>query len=208
MKIVKRIKKNEEGAALVEFAFAAPFILFTFVMGLEFGYQTFVRTITIGTMQEVAREGSFETASPGIVEGKARAKLLKYRPENLTITIRNFNKMSNANNPEILTSDVDRDGRLDVGDCWLDTTANQRFDLNQQGMAGLGQAGASVEYVLTAEFPRIFTVTSFLMNWMEGSLSSTNRKNTDNFNVTQRVVVQREPFAVPVAPQQECRLTP
>jgi hypothetical protein len=208
MKIIKRLKKNEEGAALVEFAFASPFILFTFAMALEFGYQTFVRTITIGTMQEVAREGSFETASPGIVEGKARARLLKYRPENLTITMRSFHEMSNANNPEILTNDVDRDGRLDLGDCWMDTTPNQRFDLNQEGTDGLGQSGDSVEYVLTADFPRIFTVTSFLMNWMEGSMSSTNRENTDNFNVTQRVVVQREPFAVPVAPKQECKLTP
>jgi hypothetical protein len=212
MALIRTLKKDEEGAAFVEFALAFPLILITFGMGLDFGYETFVRTISVGTVQEVARKGSFEGASVGSVEKRVRNVLQKYtKAENITITMRNFREMSNIATPELITSDKGRSGYFaGEGDCWSDTTANGLYDKDQQGTNGLGNAESSVEYTLTAKFPRLLGMTPILLGLID-SFSPTKdktaagvNKHTKDFNVVQKVIVQREPFEGIEPPETVC----
>jgi hypothetical protein len=214
MSLFKKLKRDEEGAPLAEFALAFPLILITFGMGIDFGYETFVRTVSVGTVQEVARKGSFEGASVGKVEIRTRAVLLKYakKPENITITMRNFREVSNIATPELITTDRGRSGYfLGENDCWLDTTENGVYDFDQQGTNGLGDAESSVEYTMTAKFPRLLGMTPILLGLID-SLSPTKsetqagvNKHSKDFNVVHKVVVQREPFEGVEPPKTECK---
>ncbi len=212
MQLLRTLKKDEEGAGFVEFALAFPLILVSFGLGIDFGYETFVRTISVGTVQEVARKGSFETGSVGKVEKRVRDVLGKYtKPENITITMRNFREMSEIATPELITTDVGNNGyKSKTGDCWIDTTANNQYDNNQQGTNGLGKAESSVEYTLTAKFPRLLGMTPILLGLID-SMSPTKdatatgvNKHTKDFNVVQKVIVQREPFEGVEPPKTVC----
>jgi TadE-like protein len=213
MKLLRSIKKDEEGAALVEFALCFPLILITFGMGVDFGYESFVRTVSVGTVQEVARKGSFEAGSVGKVEKRVRDVLGKYtKPENITITMRNFREMSKIATPELVTKDVGLPGYyFGTGDCWQDSTENGQYDKDQQGTNGLGKAESSVEYTMTAKFPRLLGMTTILLGLVD-ALSPTKaetsagiNKHSKYFNVEQKVIVQREPFEGVEAPPVVCK---
>jgi hypothetical protein len=212
MALFHRLKQDEVGASFVEFALAFPLILITFGMGLDFGYETFVRTVSVGTVQEVARKGSFEGASVGSVEKRVRDVLGKYtKKENITITMRNFREMSKIATPELITSDKGRSGYFaKQGDCWLDTTPNGQYDRDQQGTNGLGDAESSVEYTLTAKFPRLLGMTPILLGLIDSRSPTKNttaasvNKHTKDFNVVQKVIVQREPFEGVEPPETVC----
>jgi len=62
-KMLKRLKNDERGAVLVEFALIAP-TFFLLLMGVfDFGYTVYARTVLNGAIQTAARDSALETGA-------------------------------------------------------------------------------------------------------------------------------------------------
>ena len=53
--LFNRVKRDQKGAALLEFAFVTPVLLLVLVGGAELGYKAYVRSVTNGVLERAAR---------------------------------------------------------------------------------------------------------------------------------------------------------
>jgi len=130
-RLLARIRRNQRGASLVEFALVAP-VMCGFILGfLEFAHWAYVRATVAGAIEEVAR-----TAGVGGAAVDPRAAEIEF--ENTVKVVaadatfnwvkQSYYQFSGVGKPEKLTDDKDKDGAYDTGDCWEDLNPNGTYD--------------------------------------------------------------------------------
>ncbi|WP_133365399.1 TadE/TadG family type IV pilus assembly protein [Qipengyuania sediminis] len=194
---LRQLRADREGATLMEFGFVAPVMILMLMAGFETGYGIYLKTVAAGTLEARARSASLEGATESQFDSEVRRSMMNIMPayarsnDNITLSKRNYTDYSRIDAPEKITTDVDGDGILDVGDCWLDEDFNDTFGTNE-GASGLGGPDDGVFYSVTISFPRMFPMVSMM------GLS-------ENVSVTVRTLVINQPFGTQLERPTKCR---
>ncbi len=185
--IYPSLKRDQSGAALVEFAFVAPVFLLMLMGAMDVGYTMYLRAVASGALEEAARSGALQGATPSQLEADIRDSMFNILPEyaqtndNVIISTKNYTDFSRIDAAEKIVLDNDSDGVLDTGDCWIDEDLNNQFG-NNDGANGIGGADDSVYYNVTIEMESLFPLYRFI-----------NGSSLKTFDV--QTLVVNQPFA-------------
>jgi Flp pilus assembly pilin Flp len=155
------IKRNESGATLLEFAFVAPVLVLLLMGTMDVGYSMYIKTVASGTLERAARSGSLEGANFSQVEENIRLAVFDILPdyaqyeENVEVSVRNYTDFSRIAAAEKITKDINNNGVLESGDCWLDEDNDGLFGVNG-GQEGIGGADDAVYYNTTIKMKSLF----------------------------------------------------
>lgn len=194
-----KLKGDQRGATLVEFALILTPMMGLVLGGIELGYQHMVRSQLEGALSHVARVAS--TENPDFVsrgnsftdrvssELKNQVDLVASGAD-YTIRQRNYYQFSGIGRSEKLISDKNSNGQYDAGDCWEDLNDNGRFDI-EAGRAGRGGADDVVYYEVTLNMPRLLPLDKLL-------------KLSPHFTVTAKAAIRNQPYAMQAKPVTVC----
>lgn len=167
---IARLGRDARGAALTEFGLILVPLSVVLLGTFDLGYQSYVRSVLQGALNDVARTASVETpdfgARTGTVEQRIETALkdkvsVLGRSGTFDVKISNYYRFSGVGKPERLVTDVNGNGRYDPGDCWLDTNPNGVFDLDS-GKSGLGGADDIAFYEVTLRKPRLLPLSGLM----------------------------------------------
>lgn len=196
---LRKLAGDHRGIAAVEFGILLLPLCICLLGLLDAGYGMYVRSVLQGGLNDVARQATVETpgfSGTGTVDQQIDTAI-KGRMANLvksgtyTITKSSYYKFGNVGKPEKLISDVDGDGRYDVGDCWQDINQNGSYDTNGTGRSGVGGADDIVVYDVTVNMPRMLPMARLI------GLSSTQ-------TLTAKTTVRNQPYANQASPPVAC----
>lgn len=186
-----RIRNDEGGATMVEFAFVAP-PLFMVLLGLtDFGYRMYVDSVVEGTIHRAARFATVGDKTSDQIDDFVKAQLTEFSSNGtVTITKTNYYQYSGIGKPEKLTTDANGNGAWDTGDCYQDLNNNGKWD-KIAGRNGLGGSDDIVYYTVQFTYPRVVPMSGFL-GW----------SNTQT--ATAVTVMRNQPYAAQTIPAVIC----
>ena len=134
-----RLRGDERGATIVEFAFVVGPMLLLLMGGLELGYNSYVRSTMQGALNDAARTAAVEFPIinvPGStveeqVENLIEETVKHVAPNaSITVTQKSYFEFSAIGNPEKLMTDNNGNGQFDAddNDCWEDANGNGSYD--------------------------------------------------------------------------------
>lgn len=158
-----RLRRDERGATVVEFAAIAPAMLMLILGLLDMSYNIYTSTLLEGAIQKAGRDATIEGAETRTMAIDNRMReVVGDLVSNATITIdrRAYANFADVARPEDFT-DADGDGLCGNGEPFEDANRNGTYDTDR-GTAGLGGARDAVLYTVTVEYPRAFPVMGLL----------------------------------------------
>lgn len=197
-----KLLADSQGATLVEFALILGPLCVLLLGGLDLGYQSYVRSVLQGSLNDVARSGSMEapelTCPTGTVEARIRCSIETKvdsiaRNATYDIKMKNFFEFSGVGRSEKLVTDHDNNGVYDEGDCWEDLNENGKYDTNA-GRVGIGRADDVVFYDVTVTMPRLFPVGGLL--GVPGE-----------YSITAQTAIRNQPYSRQAVPPTLCEET-
>lgn len=159
----QRLRGDQRGAAISEFALILlPFCLLLFG-GLEMGYQIYVRSVLLGAMERATRLTTLQTVDNTAVEADIAATVKRVAPNATVLTTKgSFLQYSQINAMERLTKDTNNNATLDSGDCWEDVDDNGVRNIVTAGKTGIGGADDIVRYNTVVTYNRILPIYRFI----------------------------------------------
>lgn len=195
----KKLTTHIQGATVVEFALILGPLCVLLLGGLDLGYQSYVRSVLQGSLNDVARSGSMEdpvlSCATGTVEARIRCSIEAKvdtiaRNATYDIKMNNFFEFSGVGRSEKLVTDHADNGVYDDGDCWEDLNENGQYDTNA-GRQGIGRADDVVFYDVTVTMPRLFPLGGLL------GLS-------DEYSITAQTAIRNQPYSRQAPPPTLC----
>jgi len=170
--LLQRLRRDEQGATIVEFALIALPLCVMVMGGIDLGHQSYIRAVMQGALNDAARRAAVQdpefTAMGSTTEERVRNTIkdrLKAITPGATITISesNFYDFSGIGNPEKLMSDANGNGAYDEADadCFSDLDEDGIYDTDT-GRDGIGGANDVVFYQADIEMPRLLPVASLI----------------------------------------------
>lgn len=167
----KRLRRDERGATVVEFAIIAPVMGMTLLGAFDISHTLYMRGVLQGIVQKVARdstlEDSAETDAQTVLDDEVRAQV-KALANNATIKItrrfyRTFSTASAARAETFVDSSSGpfKNGTCDNGEQYEDANNNGTWD-KDGGNAGQGGAKDAVLYTVEVSYPRFFPIYRFI----------------------------------------------
>lgn len=181
---------DKSGVTIVEFALLLVPLCAVILGFLELGYQSYVRSMLQGALNEVARTASVENPRIGDANLPLETRVENRVKERMSVLTRsgtyqfrlsNYQSFTGVGKPEVLVTDVNGNGRYDQGDCWQDTNPNGAFDLDA-GRSGIGGADDVVFYEVLLTLPHLLPVENFV-------------GGPNEFTVDARTAVRSQPYA-------------
>ena len=172
MSLIRRVRRDESGATIVEFAMIAAPMLLLLLGGLDLGYQSYIRSTMQGALNDAARTASVENPVLGVsgdtvedqVEALIQQTVSGIAPNaTIAVTQKSYFDFSAIGNPEQLMRDNNGNGQYDANDddCFEDANGNGRFDTDA-GADGKGGADDVVLYTATISAPRLMPIHAFI----------------------------------------------
>ncbi|MEH6756608.1 MAG: TadE/TadG family type IV pilus assembly protein [Parasphingorhabdus sp.] len=164
--------RNEDGATLVEFGLVIGPLMLILLGIMDVGYQGYLDTLAKSKLHEVARDAStgemtVEQIETAVDEGLAALTL---KDAKVDVTVKSYFDFTNIGKPEKLTTDVNHNGEVDPGDCFIDNNKNGVFDIDY-GIPGTGGPDDIVSYQIEIETKRLFPLAK-MFGWSETMKSS------------------------------------
>jgi Flp pilus assembly pilin Flp len=157
-----RLRRDEKGATLVEFAFVLPALCVVLLGIFDLGYRSYVASVMQGALHEAARMATVGGVTPTQIDTHVRSRLQGFSDgETITITTKSYHEFSQVAQPEPFTIDNAPANVVNSGDCWKDYNPNGSRDLDR-GRGGVGNADDVVLYSVSMAFPRLFPIDEFL----------------------------------------------
>lgn len=165
--LIMRLLRDEQGAAVIEFAFIG-LILFTILFGLlEFSLIVISRNVMENAVLDASRNG-LTGYTPGgssrealIASIISRNSLLMSDPARLRVESLVYPELDDVGQPEPY-NDVNDNGVYDDGDTFTDINGNGQWD-SDRGRAGLGGANEVVLYIITYDWEILTPLMGQLM---------------------------------------------
>jgi hypothetical protein len=186
---LRRLRRDERGIAVTEFAFVAPFFLLLLMGIFDQGFAMYIQSALHGAVQDGARQASLENTLFADIEAKVNQQVRNVVPTSdpsteITFTLdptyyQNYNEIGMPEdfedkfrgNPSV------KNGTYDADECFVDRNGNQQWD-QDVGLAGRGGAQDVVSIKASLSYKRIFpfwkmigqpqtqvlTATTFLRN--------------------------------------------
>ena len=194
-----RLRADESGATLVEFAFILTPMLIVLLGGVDVGYQAYLKSVLQGALYDVARAGSMEAPTldcDGETVEERIGCALRQRSDVIArgatyeIEMSNFFDFSTVGRSERLVTDYNRNGQYDLGDCFVDLNVNGTFDMDA-GRDGVGGADDVVFYRVTLTMPRLLPVPELL-------------PFAPNYEIAAETAIRNQPYARQATPPTIC----
>jgi Flp pilus assembly pilin Flp len=160
---IRRLRRDERGNAIVEFALTAPLFLLILMGIFDFSWQFYAKTVLQGVVNEAARAATLEgnALNQTLLDGSVRRKVLNVYPNGEVSFVRKaYDSYSEVGDPEAFT-DQNNNGRYDSGECFEDVNGNNHWDADR-GQIGNGGAEDVVLYTATLRLNRVLPVWKML----------------------------------------------
>lgn len=187
---LKQLARDTRGATLIEFAVTATPLCILILGGLDVAYQSYLRSVLQGALNDVARSASMEAPNFNCQGESMQAQIgcvietkteLVARQATYSIRARNFYEFSGVGRGEKLTTDLNGNGLYDEGDCFEDLNENGEYD-EDAGREGIGGADDVVFYEVTVTRPRLVPVVGLF-----GA--------SPEYNITAQAAIRNQPYA-------------
>ena len=198
---IRRLAQDSSGMAIVEFAIILVPLCIVLLGGLDLGYQSYVRSVMQGVLNDVARSGSMESPELGCADEKttqdmvdcAIKKRVDVNARNATYKIEthNFYQFSGVGRSEKLVTDYNKNGKYDTGDCFEDLNENGQYDTDA-GREGVGGADDVVFYDVTVTMPRMLPIAGFI-------------GVSPEYNIHATAAIRNQPYARQKVPPTVCK---
>ena len=170
--VIRRLRRDQRGATIIEFAIISGPMLLLLMGGLELGYDSYVRSTMQGALNDAARTAAVEFPIinvPGSTVEEQVENLIEEQVHNvapnarITVTQKSYFDFSSIGDPEKLMTDNNGNGQFDAvdGDCYEDANGNGSYDTDA-GKTGNGGADDVVLYTAHVSAPRILPLDGFL----------------------------------------------
>jgi Flp pilus assembly protein TadG len=165
-----RLRDNQHGATIMEFAFVAPTLSLMLLAAFDFSYGQYVGSILQGEVQKSGRDAALEgsTAALASIDGRVRTRV-DTLVENATYTItrKNVASFERAGQAEPFIDAVHGanplDGICNQGEAYTDENSNGSFDsAATAGSDGQGGARDITVYSVRVSYPRLFPLNGLL----------------------------------------------
>lgn len=199
MRFARKLRRDERGAAIVEFALVLTPMLLFILGGLDLGYQAYLRSVVQGALNDISRTGSLEgpviNCTGATVEEKIACAIKQRsnvvaRNATYTITTKSFYDFSGIGRSEKLITDYNGNGKYDTGDCFVDLNENGSYDTSA-GRSGIGGADDVVFYEVKLAMPRLFPIHKFI-------------DATPNYQINATAAVRNQPYTRQKTPPTVC----
>lgn len=155
---IKRLRREEEGATLVEFGFVAP-VLILMIMGIfDMAHSQYTSALVNGAMQKAGRDLTLESAGSRetTIDQAVIDQVQNVVPSTATVTLEKLSHFdfSDIGEAEEIVGD-DGNGVCDTGENYIDANGNGSWDSNR-GQDGIGGARDAVLYTAVVRYPRLF----------------------------------------------------
>lgn len=196
---MRRLARDRRGATIMEFGLILAPLCVVLLGAFDLGYQSYVRSVLQGVLNDVARAASVEApefAGEGETLEERIAENVEERVNSIArnatydIDQTNFYEFAGVGRAEKLMTDVNDNGQYDPGDCFEDLNDNGQFDLSA-GRAGRGGADDVVFYEVTVTMPRMLPVTGLI-------------GLPDEYNIVARAAIRNQPYTRQNVPQTVC----
>lgn len=163
-RLARRLSRDRDGTAMIEFAFAFPLILVGLVGLMELMSILFVTALMEGGLREAARFGitGFQPASLSreqrIVQLVNRAGIGLVHVTSADVSTLVYASFADIGQPEPFSDDNDN-GVYDFGETFQDVNGNGVWD-EDMGIAGVGGPGSVVLYTLNYDWPLLTPLMS------------------------------------------------
>lgn len=192
-----RLRRNQRGAALIEFAFVAPVFIVMVMAALDLGYRVYLQSVITGTVEAVARQSAVGGMTTSQVDSEIIRNVKLILPQSartsasaIQITKKSYDNFSAVGNPEKITSDTVPVGSYNAGDCYEDANRNNTYDASG-GSTGIGGAEDVIYYQVDVTFPRLFPMAG-LLGWSTQQSSSV------------KTIVRNQPYGAQPTPPVRC----
>lgn len=182
-RLAARLRRDERGVSIIEFALFSVPLLISIMAGIELGYRVMVISNVEGAVKNAARLATTGNYTPVQIDAAVDSSLSGLNNLTITTTKKSYKKFSQVGKPEPITSDTAPVGVYNPGDCFEDINNNGSFDADGGVNDDIGGAQEIVQYTATAEYDTLFP---FLVN-MLGFDSKTR--------VSSSTIMQNEPWA-------------
>ena len=191
--LLRRLRRNERGAALVEFALTAPVFLLVLLGIFDFCWQMYAQQVLQGAVSEAGRDSTLQAyaLNQSALDDRIETQVLNiFHNATVTFTHKAYDRFDQVGVEERYTDDNDS-GSYDAGECFDDFNNNGRWDADR-GIEGNGGADDVVLYTVSMTFDRVLPVWKML-----GQPQSTT--------LSYSTVLRNQPFASGSdAPPDEC----
>lgn len=164
--VLGRIRREEGGVTLVEFAFVAP-VFFVLLLGtFDIMHQQYTASLMYGVMQKAGRDLTLESAGSrqSAIDASVINRIRAVAPAGAEVELLKLSHsdFSDIGEPEeILGGDGDDKCEGENNEDYVDANDNGRYDLDR-GKTGVGGARDAVLYTVTVTYPRMFAMSGLL----------------------------------------------
>lgn len=169
---IRQCVRDTRGATIIEFALISGPMVLLLMGGLELGYNSYVRSIMQGALNDAARTAAVEFPIIDVegdtieeqVETLIKHQIAHVAPKaGVEVTQKSYFDFSDIGNPEKLMFDKNKNGRYDPqdGDCFEDANGNGTYD-KDAGKKGNGGADDVVLYTAQMSAPRLLPIDGFV----------------------------------------------
>lgn len=160
---IRLLRRDENGAYMIEFALIMPAFLML-VMGIfDIGMQMYAKSVLSGAVEQAARLNTLEAnaSNASVVDQAVRDQVGRVaRYGTLNFSRLNYRDFSGVGRQEPFT-DSNGNGVRNAGECYTDMNNNSTWDADQGG-SGQGGAGDVVLYRVSLTFDRLFPLWKML----------------------------------------------
>ncbi len=189
---LRRLRRSEQGNAIVEFALTAPVFLLILMGIFDFSWQIYGKQVLQGAVSKAARDSTLEShaANQAALDAKVREKVQDvFKSGTVTFVRKSYDSYSEVGQPEAFT-DSNKNGRYDSGECFEDVNGNSSWDADR-GATGNGGAEDVVLYTATLEIERVLPVWKMLGQPQTSRIQATTVLRNQPYNAatsTKRVI--------------------
>jgi Flp pilus assembly protein TadG len=154
-----RIRSDERGAAVVEFAIIAPVFLLLVLSGLDLCHTMYVRSVLVGEMQKAGRDVSLEDASAtdrqAAIRTRVESAIRNVMPSaTVAFNYKSYHDYGDVARPKEEFNDANHNGTCDNGEGFVDANRDKTWDVDN-GTDGRGGAKDVVVLTATASYDRL-----------------------------------------------------
>ena len=167
-RLLKRLRRDQRGATLIEFAMVAP-VLMVVIMGLlDMSYRLYAKSMLEGAVQKAARDSTLETgasaSSNAVIDNMVVDAFRKVNGtvnlSNFTFTRRNFSDFSKAGKMEPSTGPGGLCAPPAGATIYTYVDLNSSNTWDDGAIAGQGGANDAVLYTAEVRYNSLFPVNS------------------------------------------------
>lgn len=180
---LRRLRRSEQGNAIVEFALTAPLFLLILMGIFDFSWQIYGKQVLQGAVSKAARDATLESnaINQAALDTKVREKVLNvFKNGDVTFERKSYDSYSEVGQPEAFT-DSNKNGRYDAGECFEDVNGNSSWDADR-GATGNGGAEDVVLYTATLEIERVLPVWKMLGQSQTSRIQATTVLRNQPYN--------------------------